>query len=148
MRPDPARLILGNYPINLEIATRYGDLDSLGHINNVSYARLFEEARMRFNLQARGLDEIVEFRDEARFVLVANNFSYLSESHYPHPVIVGVGATRIGTTSYALGCAMFQSGRCVAVNDATIVCADEGRSFPLPERTRQMLAKFMVAGSR
>jgi acyl-CoA thioester hydrolase len=144
MRPDPSRLKLANYPIAVEIATRYGDLDSLGHINNVSYARLFEEARMRFNLRARGLESSGEFRDEARFVLVANNFNYLSESHYPHPVTVGVGATRIGTTSYSLGSAMFQQGRCVAVNDATIVCADQGRSFPLPERTRRMLGRFPV----
>lgn len=146
MRPAPSRLELANYPITVEIATRYGDLDSLGHINNVSYARLFEEARMRFNLRARGLEDIGEFRDEARFVLVANNFTYLSESHYPHPVNVGVGAIHIGTTSYSLGSAMFQQGRCVAVNDATIVCAEEGRSFPLPERTRLMLEKFRVGG--
>jgi acyl-CoA thioester hydrolase len=145
MRPDPARLILANYPIVVDISTRYGDLDSLGHVNNVSFARLFEEARMRFNLEARGLDELEGLRDEARFVLVANSFNYLSETHYPHPVTVGVGSTRIGTSSYSLGCAMFQQDRCVAVNDATIVCADRGQSFPLPERTRRMLEQFRVA---
>lgn len=144
MRPDPVRLQLGSYPIALEIATRFSDLDSLDHVNNVSYADLFQESRMRFNMKVRELEEVEGFREEGRFVLVASNFTYLHESQYPEPVTVGVGVTRLGATSYSLGCGMFQRDRCVAVNDTTVVNAVGGSSLPLPDSTRVLLSRFRI----
>jgi acyl-CoA thioester hydrolase len=144
MRPEPRRLVLTHYPFSIEIATRYGDLDSLGHINNVSFGRLFEEARVRFSLHIREKKTLDELHDQARLVLVSNNFSYLREAQYPAPVTIGVGVTRIGTTSYSVGCAMFQEGHCVATNDATLVHADRGTSFPLPAEICRILAENYV----
>jgi len=145
MRPEPHRLLLANYPFSIEIATRFGDLDSLGHINNVSFARLFEEARVRFNLRIREHTGVKQMHEQGRFVLVASDFAYLHEAHYPDPVTVGVGTLRIGKTSYALGCAMFQNGLCVAAHDATLVYSGEGASNPVPDPVRQRLETNLIA---
>lgn len=148
MKPDPYRLQLENYPFSIEIATRFGDLDSLGHINNVSFARLFEEARVRFNLRIREQAGVREMHQQGRFVLAANDFAYLHEAHYPDPVTIGVGVLRVGKTSYALGCAMFQKGVCVATNDSTIVCASDKSTYPVPEIVRARLEKNLIAHPR
>jgi acyl-CoA thioester hydrolase len=144
MKPDPYRLLSSAYPVTIEVATRYGDLDSLNHINNVSYAGLFEEARFRFNLFVRGHRTVEDFRDEGRFVLVASNLSFLKEAFYPESVSIGVGVTRLGRTSYSLGCGMFQAGICVAVNDTTVVHTGEQDPIPLPEATRILLDGYRL----
>jgi acyl-CoA thioester hydrolase len=139
MTPDPRRLVPGNYPFSIEIATRFGDLDSYGHINNVSFNRLFEEARVRFSLHIREMRTLDELNDQARLVLVSSSFSYLREGQYPAPVTVHVGVISVGRTSYTVGAAMFQEGHCIATNDATLVHADAGISYPLPEELRRIL---------
>ena len=45
----PARLDAAIYPYAIEITTRLGDMDVNHHLNNVAYARYFEEARVTFN---------------------------------------------------------------------------------------------------
>lgn len=146
MRPQAHRLLLGNYPFSIEIATRFGDLDSLGHVNNVSFARLFEEARVRFNLRIREHSGVKQMHEHGRFVLAASDFAYLHEAHYPDPVTVGVGTLRVGKTSYALGCAMFQNGICVATHDAILVYASAGSSNPVPGDVRERLEKNRITG--
>jgi len=36
MRPSPDRLILARYPHRITVPVRFGDLDPLGHVNNVA----------------------------------------------------------------------------------------------------------------
>ena len=49
---DPQRRILANYPFQIEVATRFQDLDTLKHINNVAIAGLYEESRLQFHREA------------------------------------------------------------------------------------------------
>ena len=44
LKSDSRRLALENYPLRLTIPTRYGDMDTNAHLNNVAIARLMEEA--------------------------------------------------------------------------------------------------------
>lgn len=52
-RPTKARFNIDNYPVTFDIPTRFGDLDMNGHVNNVAFGSLFEDARMRFNFHIR-----------------------------------------------------------------------------------------------
>ncbi len=49
MKPDAYRLILGNYPLSVTVPSRFRDLDTLGHINNVAIGSFYEEGRARLN---------------------------------------------------------------------------------------------------
>jgi len=116
------------------------------HINNVAYARLFEEARIRFNLQMRGISSTRTFGEEVRMVVVANHLYFLQETFYPDPLQIGVGILEVGNASYTLGCGMFQAGRLVALNDTVVVHAHEGSSRPLPEATRAWIERYRIHG--
>ncbi|MGJ3628623.1 thioesterase family protein [Sphingomonas sp. MMS24-JH45] len=73
-RPEPRRLLLDTYPRREVIRTRFQDLDLMGHLNNVAFAALFEDARVRFN----GLLGRMNCGDGFRAV-VANTITYLAE---------------------------------------------------------------------
>ncbi|HKY90591.1 MAG TPA: thioesterase family protein [Nevskiaceae bacterium] len=151
MKPDPARLEPATYPFAIELQTRFGDLDVLGHLNNAAIARLYEEGRSRF-----GMAKLADLRDPSTgrrtwWALVANvNISYLGEAHYPAPVTIGVGIGRLGGSSYTIAHGMFQEGRCVGVCDCTlvIVSRETRKAMALPGDLRERLGAFLVAGAR
>jgi acyl-CoA thioester hydrolase len=145
MRHDPARLELGNYPFNVELQTRFGDMDPNYHINNVSIMRLFEESRLRFGMYSRSAD-LQQLAQQVRVVVADLRFSFLREVFYPDPVIIGVGIKHVGNTSYQIGCAMFQRGQCVALSDAVVVCSDGSRSQPVPDFVREALLRQPITG--
>lgn len=43
-----AESLLDGYPVTLRWPVAWGDMDALGHVNNVAYFRWFESARIRF----------------------------------------------------------------------------------------------------
>ena len=118
-RPDPSRLRLENYPISVEVETRFQDLDPLGHINNVARAGLFEAGRIKFN-HVNGTANFPRPSGD-RWLIAAVNINYVAEAHFPDPVIIGHGISRIGSSSWEIASAAFQNGVCVAVCDATLV---------------------------
>jgi acyl-CoA thioester hydrolase len=140
---DAGRKRLASYPFNIDIQLRFGDVDSLGHINNVQIDRLFEESRFRFASEARRRDP-EGMLAQARVVAVESRYRYLREVFYPETVTIGVGVLRVGNSSYAIGCGMFQSGVCVALGDTVLVRTENGRSAPLPEEIREALAPYLL----
>jgi acyl-CoA thioester hydrolase len=131
------------YPFFVEISTRFGDMDINGHLNNVAYAQYFEDARVSFNRAVLfdGGWEGPEARD-FRILVAGVDIAYVREGAYGWPIRVGIGVSRIGTSSWSLVAAVFQSGKCLAVHDAAIVF--KGPSGALPESLRQKLAEKML----
>lgn len=143
MRAEPYLLKIENYPFKTEIPTRYGDVDSNGHVNNVAVARLFEESRMQFAVFSRA-KPFTELRAQTRVVTISVLVNYLSEVFYPQPATIGVGVIDIGRTSYTLGCLMLQEGKPVAVSKATLVRSEDGSSSPLPEDMIELISKCKI----
>jgi acyl-CoA thioester hydrolase len=147
MKPHPYRLELAAYPFSIELQTRFGDLDVLGHLNNSALARLYEEARSRF-----GMAHLRDIRQPASgprdwWSLVANlNISYLGEARYPAPVTMANGVGRVGNTSYVIEQALFQEGRCLGICDCTLVIVSKQtrKSTPLPDILRERLEQLAV----
>ena len=102
---DPA-----DYAFWLEERTRYADIDSLGHVNNVAYAVYFESARVEY-MRAHALWSI---ESEHAMVTARLEIDYLREVHHPSAVHIGARCTRVGTTSFVLDCAAFIDDVCVA----------------------------------
>ncbi len=143
MRPDPSELEIQRYPFTVEIATRFGDMDPNAHINNVAIDRLFEEARVRFGMHSRG-HSLNDLRDQARFVTASTLINYLGEISYPDPVLVGLGVSRIGNSSYTLGCLMLQRDTPVAHCRATLVRSENGGTLPVPDTIREALEQYAI----
>jgi acyl-CoA thioester hydrolase len=136
-KPESWRLILASYPLTKAFQTRFQDMDVNGHLNNVSFAALFESARVTVNQSARNWNE---YPSHQRPLIAAVTINYLREGSYPEDVIIGSGIGHIGTASWTISQAMFQNDQCIASADSVIVYRDSGRSAPVPEDLRAELA--------
>jgi len=145
MKPDPARLDAAIYPYAIEITTRFGDMDVNHHLNNVAYARYFEEARVTFNSDGLLTDRghRLPALKHHRIMVASVAISYLREGHYGPPVRIGIGVSSIGNASFAMAAAAFQSGQCLATHEATIVVKGEDGSG-IPAEIRPLLAARML----
>ena len=141
-RPDPALLDPERYPFRCELATRFGDLDTNLHINNVALAGLLEEARVRFHRASRYHDAIAGMTSMAVSIAI----EYLGQGYYPQPIEVHVAATDIGRTSYALCQLVRQEERVIAFARAIFVCVKDDRPAPIPPAFARTVGPFMLQG--
>ena len=139
-RPEHWHTELSSYPVTIDIGTRFADLDPLGHVNNVAMAAIFETARIRFH-QHIGRHP----RDQGvRWLVAAVSLNYLAETHFPAPVLVGTGYTRIGDTSWSLLSGAFQEGVCVATCETVIVAQGAAARRFVDEITRAESEPYFV----
>ena len=138
-RPPAWRADAARYPHRQEVPTRFGDLDPLGHVNNVAMAAIFESGRVAFN---RRFDWP---RGEGTRVLIARaDISYLAEAHFPAPITVANAVGRVGRSSWTIFAGAWQAGACVALCDATLVFTGPDGARPLPAEFRAQLEGAMV----
>ncbi|MEP3724658.1 MAG: thioesterase family protein, partial [Parasphingorhabdus sp.] len=109
------------------------------HLNNVAFATMFENARVRFN---RALRPWTDRPKNERSMVAAITINYLREGQFPDDVEVSSGVSKIGTSSYVIAQAMFQNGKCIATCDATIVCRTDGEGKPLRQAVVDELEKM------
>lgn len=127
-KPEAWRLNQAAYPVILESDTRFQDMDINGHLNNVAFAALFENARVQLHRKARPWGE----RPANERTMVASvEINYLREGNFPAPVTIGSGIGRIGNSSWVVVQAMFQKGQCIATCDSVIVCRTDNEAKPL-----------------
>lgn len=83
-----------------EIGLRWGDMDAYGHVNNVQFHRLLEEARIRaFShwFHARGSERMLA----SGVLLARQEIEFLSQLPYrPEPLLVEMWITHIGGASW------------------------------------------------
>jgi acyl-CoA thioester hydrolase len=138
-RPDPALLDPARYPFTCEIATRFADLDTNMHLNNVALAGIIEDARVRFHA-ASGYHAAMA----GWSAMVVNlTIDYVGQGFYPAPVVVHIGATDVGRTSYGLAQFVCQGDAAVAIARSTMVCVKDNRPFPIPESFRESVKPWM-----
>lgn len=140
-KPEPWRTDATRYPFTTDIATRFGDLDVLGHINNVAMAGIFEEGRVRFNRNLR-LERAI---DDIRWLIADVAIAYLNEAYFPDDMTVNAGIGRVGRSSWVILSGAFQRGVCVATSETTLVYTDANGSAPLPGAMRARLARSAIS---
>jgi acyl-CoA thioester hydrolase len=121
-----------------EIPTRWADQDIYHHINNVSYFRYFEEARVRW-FEQLGLPIAVEGNDASGPVIVHTSATYLKPILYPAVILVRCYVGEPGRSSFPMYHTLstttdpdtvYTEGfvKTVWINHAS------GKSVPLPEK--------------
>src|SRR5258706_11884011 len=115
-KPDPALPDPARYPFRCEIETRFGDLDTNLHINNVSRTGLLEEGRVRFH-RASGYHTSI---DGMTSMVASLSIEFLGQSHFPDPLEMYVAAARLGRSSYQLNQLVAQHERIVAYAQAVL----------------------------
>lgn len=125
----------------LEIPLRWGDMDAMGHLNNIVYFRLMEEARIRW-FATFGIPTTP--KAEAP-ILAHASCDFLRAMTYPGTALVRQEVTRVGRSSLEQDLfiertdepgVIYAKGRCVLV----WFNYPEGKSAPWPEEIRAALA--------
>lgn len=142
-RPEPWQMVAENYPVSVVMQTRFQDIDPNRHLNNVAFAALFENARVRLNRELRPWGDRPK---NERSMVAAVTINYLREGQYPDDVEVSSGVSKIGRSSYIIAQAMFQNDRCIATCDSVIVCRTDGEGKPLRAAVVAELEKMRTKG--
>ena len=143
MRNDPRRRDSATYRSLTNLDTRFTDMDVNRHLNNVAISRLYEEARVRFNMALR--DDHPEL-GRPRYLVGRVEIDYLAEGRYPLPVTVGYGIHSLGNTSYRAAMGLFQDERCIGLCDTVMVYRGETGPAPLPHALREILGEWLLRG--
>ena len=128
------------------VTIRFGDQDSLAHINNVALAQYFEVARTAYVydvIRAAGPDAV----KTVEFILARVVIDFLAELHYPGKVDVGARLIRLGNKSMTSGYGVFRGEQCIATSEAVNVFYDmkTRRSMVPPQEVRDVLLADLEA---
>lgn len=134
-RRDPAF-----YQFTIELPTRYSDVDTERHINNVAVQSLHAETRSRLHLALFGREGWLAQTGRIRAVSVETDF--LLVTHYPAPVLCGVSVVDLDWHGYTLAHGMFQEGQCVGLQECRMGAWHEDEWTVLPETVRKRLLEF------
>ncbi len=86
---------LNNYPVIIDQAVAWGDLDMHGHVNNVWIFRYIENARIAYYERIDKYN--FERRSGVSFVLAATECKFILPLTYPGSVKVGARVSEIAT---------------------------------------------------
>jgi len=144
MKPDPARFDPAGYPLGVTVPSRFRDLDTLGHINNVAIGSFYEEGRAELNRTAFPAE--VRRAHDMRMLIADVHIAYLAEAHYPGDIEVRAGVLKVGRTSYTIALALFQNGRCVGTCETILVNTDGEKPAEIPDEGRKALEALKLSG--
>jgi acyl-CoA thioester hydrolase len=120
---------------------RFGDLDPMGHVNNVDFLRFFESARIAFH--RRILDgQVIGERPSGFGIVVAElHAAYKAPAYFDEELQTSVRPADIGRSSYRVEFETRAGDRVVASGHAVLVGYDYGRneSTTLPDEVRARL---------
>jgi Predicted thioesterase len=112
---DPLRLVREAYPFRLDIRTRFGDLDTNRHVNNVALAAWYLDALAELHLDVLGFPTGGPLDGLSPSSL---HVEYLDEVHYPAINQLRVGVLDLDETSVRYACGLFDGSRCIGLAEA------------------------------
>ena len=123
--------ILKDYPLHVELQTRWRDLDAFGHVNNAVFATYIETARgtlfKRWNLPFNGAGHSL--------TVAAITINYHQQLKHPTNMIIGQKITRIGNTSFDVKSGLFDKNDQIypiATSKVIVVCFDFDKQKSVP----------------
>ena len=137
--PDDDGLRPEGVPLHrTSMSVRWGDMDALGHVNNIMYFRYFEQTRLAW-YESLGFEPLASA--SSSMVIVDNHAEYLKPLVYPASAIIDMGGHSPGRSSFVSTYALHCDGELFTRGSAKVVWIDRrtGRSTPLPELVRTLL---------
>ncbi|MDE8651756.1 acyl-CoA thioesterase [Novosphingobium album (ex Liu et al. 2023)] len=140
-RPEPALLDPARYPFRCAIDLRFGDLDLNMHVNNVAFAGLLEEGRVRFH-RASGYRESLGPNSS---VVASLAIEYLGEGRYPIPIAMHVAVLALGRTSHTLAQLLMQEDQPIVFARTVLVTSGPDGPVALGPDFRESAQRWMLA---
>jgi len=122
----------------LSIPVRWGDMDSLGHVNNIVYFQFFESVRMDWFDKLRAAHP--ESGDQG-IVIVDNHAEYIVPVVCPATAIVRMAAHSPGSSSFVSTYTITVDDTLTTRGHARIVWVSNSdmKSKPMPAYLRQLI---------
>ena len=120
------------------IMVRWGDMDALGHVNNIMYFRFFETVRMSW-FESLGGSGVASGDDG--IVIVDNHAEYIEPVVCPADVLVRMCGHSPGKSSFVSTYTITQEDKLMTRGSARIVWINNAKmkSAPLPDSIRSQL---------
>lgn len=128
------------FPVHVELPVAWGDMDALGHVNNVVYFRYFESGRIvYFTRMGAGFSPTGP-------IVASASCDFLLPLVYPDTVRVEVGISGVGTTSFTMAYRVVSLARGALAARGRTVCVwydyAAGEKAPLPDALRARIAEL------
>lgn len=133
-------------PFRMELSPRWGDLDAMNHVNNATYLRYLEEAR----IQWLNSQNTAWFDEDSAPVLASATVNYRMPIEYPSTIVIELTSQRIGTSSLTVAHRILDAGNGTLHCDGHVVVVwvdrNSGKSSPLPEGIRKAAERIATKG--
>jgi len=137
-------LKMNNFRFQYPISVRYGDLDPQWHVNNARFLTFIEQARLAYLLEL-GLFDGHSFWD-LPLIVGDVHCRYHAPIEPNITVIVGMGVTKIGTSSLTIESTIkSRDGSLLYATAETIMVSfDYAKkvSIPVPAEMRKIIGKY------
>lgn len=131
---------LQDYPIIFEQHVDWGDMDALGHVNNVVYYRYMENARIYF------MDQLKLRRNHINTVIASSQCQYLSPIIFPDQIKIGIRVEEMRTSALRMSYLLYseQQQKVVAYGEAVQVMLDKttGNKTHIPDEFKRLILKL------
>ena len=128
-----SELVAGRWPISVELPVQWGEMDSFAHVNNVTYLRWFETARIAY-FEAAGILARME-SERIGPILARSTIDYKIPLTYPDRVTAQAAVTKLGNTSFTMAMRLTSGSRGGAVaaeGENVIVLVDYRTQHKVP----------------
>jgi acyl-CoA thioester hydrolase len=138
MTPD----LLAGFAVTVTFPVAWGEMDALGHVNNIIYFRYFENGRAQYMTQI-GFFDVRADRPTIGPILASINCRFRYPLTYPDDVMVGVRVTTLGADRFTVQHRVVsrQAHVIAAEGEGVIVSYDYrcGQKAPLPAAVREAI---------
>jgi len=133
--------IEGGWTAGLPDFVRYGDLDTLNHVNNKVYHAWFENIRV---LYIRGLGVTFEEDTPVKPVVRSANIVFNAPMFQDEEYITLCRVSKLGRTSFTIDYAVWCGGSMRVTGDTVMVMvnADGTAAVPVPEALRDVMVNY------
>jgi acyl-CoA thioester hydrolase len=132
--------VLKDYPVVTDVVVRWGDMDALGHVNNILYLQYFETARVEYLMRV-GMEAPGPSWNEYGLILASVGCRFRLPVTYPDTLAVGARVAAMGDDRLLMEHAAFSRklGKIAAEGDADVVSYNylAGRRTPLHPALRE-----------
>jgi acyl-CoA thioester hydrolase len=139
--------LLAGFPVVVEQAVVWGEMDSYRHVNNVVYFRYFENARLEYFRRLGWC----EFEAETGIgpILAATQARFRRPLTYPDIILIGARAANVGVDRFTLEHRLISRSQTALAADGegTVVIYDyrRGKKVHMPEELRRRISELEAA---
>lgn len=142
LRPLMTDIKKDDFAWTTPIAVRWGDMDSMGHVNNAMFFTYDEQTRIDYFASLMKNDP--KFWKDYGLILARIECDFLAQVHAPALLEARFRITEFGRTSMKTQAGMFLGDKLVAVTRGVLVWFDykQGKALPIPDDVKSGIRAF------